>query len=240
MVGIFKALLPSLFLATFAVAQGFKIFAPSSKIWWGALHFIIISFNAGAFNSHTHLFFPIFFILVTVGNSENEFDWDCNSPEAQADQQRTGGTFTVRCVLSIIFSTLNLQLKHISMFHPDFAGPIAIIAQQPNADCNKSISIDQSNQKPGTNYTIYLANPLNNSQVSLVFSFLYSLPKLTHFRSSLPLNHSRSNPLDQSILARSLPALRLPVVLLQHHHQPQPPPGLVMQHLVRIAQAFSD
>jgi len=116
MVGLFKALLPSLFLATFVVAQGFKITAPSSAIWW-------------------------------VANSQNELDWDCNSAAAQADQKQSGGTFTV---------LIN---------HPDFAAALAIIAQEPNADCKKSITIDQANQKPGQNYTVLLADPRNNTNV---------------------------------------------------------------------------
>jgi len=116
MVGLFKALLPSLFLATFVVAQSFKITAPSSEIWW-------------------------------VANSQNELDWDCNSAAAQADQKLTGGTFTV---------LIN---------HPDFAAALAIIAQEPNADCKKSITIDQANQKPGQNYTVLLADPRNNTNV---------------------------------------------------------------------------
>ena len=56
MVGLFKALLSPLLLATFAASQNvFDIFTPSSTIWWGMLHFTK-HFNAGAFNSLTHHF----------------------------------------------------------------------------------------------------------------------------------------------------------------------------------------
>lgn len=43
--------------------------------------------------------------------------------------------------------------------------PLAIIAEQANADCIKSITQDQANQPAGTGYTVLLANPLNNTQV---------------------------------------------------------------------------
>lgn len=57
MVGLLKALLPPLLLATFAVAQGssFSILSPSSEIWW-------------------------------VAKSENVMKWDCNSTAAIADK----------------------------------------------------------------------------------------------------------------------------------------------------------
>jgi len=117
MVGLFKALLPSLFLATFVVAQSFKITAPSSKIWW-------------------------------VAGGQNTLVWACNSDEAQADQKQTGGYFTV------------------VIFHPKyFPQGFAIIAQEPNADCEKSISLDQLNQEPGENFTIALTDTRNNSNI---------------------------------------------------------------------------
>jgi hypothetical protein len=49
MVGLFKALLPPLLLATYAAAQdsstSFDILSPSSSIWWGALR--LQAFKAG-------------------------------------------------------------------------------------------------------------------------------------------------------------------------------------------------
>jgi len=57
MVGLFKALLPPLLLATFAAAQNstsFSILTPSASIWW-------------------------------VAQSENVMSWDCKSPQAIAD-----------------------------------------------------------------------------------------------------------------------------------------------------------
>ena len=45
------------------------------------------------------------------------------------------------------------------------AAPLAIIAQENNFDCSKTITQDQANQPAGTGYTILLADPLNNTNV---------------------------------------------------------------------------
>jgi len=77
-----------------------------------------------------------------VAKSENQMSWDCKNPQAIAI-----GTFTV-----LINS-------------PNSAAALAIIAEQANADCIKTITQEQANQAPGTGYTVLLANPLNNTQV---------------------------------------------------------------------------
>ncbi|EDR06683.1 uncharacterized protein LACBIDRAFT_294613 [Laccaria bicolor S238N-H82] len=48
---------------------------------------------------------------------------------------------------------------------PSMAAPLAIIAQENNFDCSKTITQDQANQAAGTGYTILLADPLNNTNV---------------------------------------------------------------------------
>jgi hypothetical protein len=159
--------------------------------------------------------------------------WDCHSAQAQK-----ANNFTVLCVLSIIYSTLSLLLKHISLKAPSSA-PLAIVAIQKNEDCSIAVSRDKVNQPPATGYTLLLANDLNNTDVSSVFSLLYSWRKLTqHFRSSLPHNHSRSRPLDQRSLVLALRCLRVPVVL--EHHQQLLLILVMRPHLPRIVQASSD
>jgi len=43
--------------------------------------------------------------------------------------------------------------------------PMAIVAIEPNADCSKSITQDQSNQAAGTGYTIQFTDILNSSNI---------------------------------------------------------------------------
>ena len=45
--------------------------------------------------------------------------------------------------------------------------PLAFVAQQNNYDCSELITKDQVNLTPGTGYIIQLANPLNNTDVSV-------------------------------------------------------------------------
>ena len=54
------------------------------------------------------------------------------------------------------------------------AAPLAIIAQENNFDCSKTITQDQANQPAGTGYTILLADPLNNTNVR--FFALFAFP----------------------------------------------------------------
>ena len=51
----------------------------------------------------------------------------------------------------------------------------AFIAQQNNFDCSKLITKDQINLNPGTGYTIQLANPFNETDVS-VYIYRVSRP----------------------------------------------------------------
>ncbi|TEB31945.1 hypothetical protein FA13DRAFT_1628923 [Coprinellus micaceus] len=46
--------------------------------------------------------------------------------------------------------------------------PLAIIAIQKNYDCSIIITQDQANQAAGTGYQVYLANPINNTDVYAV------------------------------------------------------------------------
>jgi len=45
-------------------------------------------------------------------------------------------------------------------------GPLAFLAIQQNFDCSITVSQDQVNQPVGPGYTLLLANPLNNTDVS--------------------------------------------------------------------------
>jgi len=77
-----------------------------------------------------------------VAESENQISWDCKNPQAITD------------------SNFTVLLKG-----PSFAAPQAIIAIEKNEDCIKTITKDQANQPSGNGYTIYLADPLNNTHV---------------------------------------------------------------------------
>jgi len=79
-----------------------------------------------------------------VAKSQNQMSWDCNSPQAMADGN---GVFTV---------LIN---------KPSFAAPLAIIAEEQNADCIKTITQEQADQEPGDGYTLLFADPLNNTHV---------------------------------------------------------------------------
>jgi hypothetical protein len=80
-----------------------------------------------------------------VGKSENRFDWTCND-------NPTHPTFTVL-----------IANKDPTIL----VSPIAIIAQQPNADCSKTVTNQQFNfdQPPAQGYTVLFANVLNSSDV---------------------------------------------------------------------------
>ena len=96
---------------------------------------------------------------------------------AWACHNLTFATFTVLCVLSVISSTLRLQLTHthISIQNQDpkvLAGPLAILAIQQNYDCSITVSENVVNQAPASGYTLSFANPINITEVSW-FSTLF-------------------------------------------------------------------
>lgn len=78
-----------------------------------------------------------------VARSTNVLEWTCREANAPAQ-------FTV--LIGNSDPTILVQ-------------PLAIIAQQNNFDCSIIITQDQANQAAGQGYTIYLANPLNNTDV---------------------------------------------------------------------------
>jgi hypothetical protein len=62
---------------------------------------------------------------------------------------------------------MEISYSPISQDQNVFPGNLAIIPQQPNADCSKQITQDQVNQPAGTGYIIKFANPVNSSDVRL-------------------------------------------------------------------------
>ncbi|KAJ2922632.1 hypothetical protein H1R20_g14464, partial [Candolleomyces eurysporus] len=78
-----------------------------------------------------------------VARSTNILEWTCREANAPAQ-------FTV--LIGNSDQTILVQ-------------PLAIIAQQNNFDCSIIITQDQANQAAGQGYQVYLANPLNNTDV---------------------------------------------------------------------------
>ncbi|KAJ2912831.1 hypothetical protein MD484_g7584, partial [Candolleomyces efflorescens] len=81
-----------------------------------------------------------------VARSTNILEWTCRESGAPAQ-------FTV--LIGNSDPTILVQ-------------PLAIIAQQNNFDCSIIITQDQANQAAGQGYQVYLANPLNNTDVYAV------------------------------------------------------------------------
>lgn len=60
----------------------------------------------------------------------------------------------------------HLPIFSITNSNPDIlVSPLAIIAEEQNADCTKSVTQDQANLTVATGYTVQLSNPLNDSDV---------------------------------------------------------------------------
>ena len=66
--------------------------------------------------------------------------------------------------------------------------PLAIIAIQKNYDCSIMITQDQSNQAAGTGYQVYLANPINNTDVRRLSFFFITRSRTSFSPSPIPLS----------------------------------------------------
>ncbi|EKM76943.1 hypothetical protein AGABI1DRAFT_130950 [Agaricus bisporus var. burnettii JB137-S8] len=116
-----------------------------------------------------------------VAESSNVLTWDCkNNPHT------TFGVFIANADQTL------------------FAGDLAIIPQQPNADCSKEITHNQVNQPPGSGYIIKFANAVNSSEVFAQSDQFEIRPLGSAFpTTSSPAGNSPSNTADNTAAGAS-------------------------------------
>lgn len=105
--------------------------------------------------------------LDSVAKSENTLEWTCNTSPY--------GNFTVLYVrlttLLLLSKTTDYCLFLLSSIANSGgnvlgAGPEPIVAIQPNYDCSLTITASQDIFPAATGYTVLLANPFNDTDVS--------------------------------------------------------------------------
>jgi hypothetical protein len=163
MVKFFQAI-PALLLATFAAAANLAITTPSASSWWGTYHSNHSTSQSG-FSTHHHHHHHHHHLTPFALQSPNLRMCSLGLVKTPPS------VISLFCALSHHLNTRSPQLMYIYISinntNPQvLLGPLAFIAIQQNFDCSVTVSQDQVDQPASTGYTLILANPLNETDVS--------------------------------------------------------------------------